>query len=258
MTIVGQTLFGQAIKVMENAFRILESSVPPPKMLPFKNSFVFRYSEKHVEQALVQKLVRVISGLHAIRLLLKPGLVQEQDVIQRTLDELGEDVLFLAFGKTDEDVAPLYDEYLETFWAEVFDGLEGREAPEKKKYVAFRLKIRKYLNHKIGITSDLSPDEQRKDAMKTLDNVYSGFVHSASPQIMDVYGGNPPRFHIAGMLGTPRVDEYRKDSWNYFFRSLQSFIIVAKVFGDKHLVESLNSYFEKFEEESKAISMWNS
>ena len=40
---------------------------------------------------------------------------------------------------------------------------------------------------------------------------YSGYVHAASPHIMEMYGGNPARFHVRGMHGTPRQDEHRDD-----------------------------------------------
>ena len=45
---------------------------------------------------LIQKLARVITGLRGAAALLDQGLVQEQGVIERTLDEIGEDIAFLA------------------------------------------------------------------------------------------------------------------------------------------------------------------
>src|SRR3712207_629090 len=95
-----RTIFIQALAVMERAFRRLERQVPSPSEQPWKDGFVFRYKEKLVEQALIQKLARQISGLHAVDALLLRGLSQEQCVIQRTLDEIGEDIYFLALAVT--------------------------------------------------------------------------------------------------------------------------------------------------------------
>ncbi len=67
---------------------------------------------------------------------------------------------------------------------------------------------------------------------------------------MDMCGGDPPRFHLSGMSGTVRINEYADDAWNYFYRSLLSVMAVAKAFGDKELVDALYQYKAKFEEES--------
>jgi len=80
----------QFLEVMERAFRRLEQQVPPPVEQPWKEGFVLRYGERTIEQALIQKLVRQVSGLHAIDALLLKGLAQEQGVIQRTLEDIGE------------------------------------------------------------------------------------------------------------------------------------------------------------------------
>lgn len=51
---------------MENAFRRLEGQVPAPQWQPWNDGFVLRHKEQMIEQALIQKLARVVSGLHAI------------------------------------------------------------------------------------------------------------------------------------------------------------------------------------------------
>lgn len=81
--------FAPILQVLERAFRLLEGRVPPPNQQTWREGFVFRYDERSIHQAIVQKLARAISGLHAIQALLENGLFQEQGVIQRTLDELG-------------------------------------------------------------------------------------------------------------------------------------------------------------------------
>ena len=76
----------------------------PPQRVPHGDAFVFRYKEKTIHQAMVQKLARVVSGLHAARLLLENGLLQEQAAVQRMLDEFHEDILFLAFAVIKENI----------------------------------------------------------------------------------------------------------------------------------------------------------
>jgi hypothetical protein len=81
----------------------------------------------------------------------------------------------------------------------------------------------------------------------TIHSGYSGFIHGASPHIMDMVGGNPPRFHIHGMAGTPRHEDHRYDLYNPFFRAILSFAIVAKAFGDEELFQSLSAYHLEFD-----------
>jgi len=56
---------------MERAFRRLERQVPPPVEQPWKDGFVLRYRERTIEQALIRKLARQVSGLYAIDALLR-------------------------------------------------------------------------------------------------------------------------------------------------------------------------------------------
>ena len=82
---------------------------------------------------------------------------------------------------------------------------------------------------------------------RTLSKTYSGYVHAASPQIMDMYGGNPPMFHMRGMLGTIRHDEHREDIWNYFYRGVIAFAVTAKAFGDEVLFGQLIDFVRKLD-----------
>ena len=56
---------------------------------------MFRCVEQSIYQAIILKLARVVSGLHAALLLLEHGHIQEQAMFHRIHDELDEDILFL-------------------------------------------------------------------------------------------------------------------------------------------------------------------
>ena len=240
-------MFHDLLSVMDAAFRRLEAQVPPPQPVPWRNAFVLRYAEKTIEQALVQKLARVISGLRAVDILLYHGHVQEQGVLHRTLDELNEDIFFLAAARTNDTVTELHQRYLDSFWAEEFDVPEDPVASTQKRDTPQRKKIRAYITRILG--EGLNPSRQA-DLGETIGKTYSGFVHGASPHIMDMCGGYPPSFHLSGMRGTVRINEYADDAWNYFYRSFLSVIVVAKAFGDESLVQALVK--EKLEFEAKS------
>jgi hypothetical protein len=229
---------------MQHTVHSLAARVPQPQKVPFKTSFVFRYVEKLPEQALVQKLARVVTSLQAATVLMKHGLVQEQGALQRVIHEIHEDITFLAYGLIFKDLTPLHKQYLDGFYEEEFDTDDPIASTQKRPTVR-RSKIQAYIANKEG--SDLDPS--RAIALsKTLTKTYSGFVHAASPQIMDMYGGNPPHFHVEGMLGTRRQIEYRMDLWNYYYRSILAFGMVAKAFGDQDLFNSIHGFTINFEE----------
>jgi hypothetical protein len=111
-------LYNQTLHVLDKAFKRLQTMVPPPQKMPHGDSFVFRYKEETIEQAIIQKLARVLTGLHAARLLCDNGLLQEQGAIQRMIDEFHEDILFLAFAVINKQITPLHKKYLKAFYQE--------------------------------------------------------------------------------------------------------------------------------------------
>lgn len=245
-------LYEQLLRDMEMALNRLAKRVPPPQWIRlFGERFAFRYVERTAEQAIIQKLARIITGLRAAYLLLRHGLVQEEAVIHRVLGDLIEDVLFLAYGILNNDLTErLHESYLTDFYQEEFDNPENPLGSTQKRSSVPRRKIQAYLARadlRIGNPS------HNQEVFRTLHQAFSGFVHAASVQILDMYGGNPPHFHVRGMLGTPRMPEYERDIWNYFERGMADFVIAAGVLGDRELQQILLSQKEKFDADSQRI-----
>jgi hypothetical protein len=239
-------LYDQVLRNMESTVHTLAQRVPQPQRVPYKDSFVFRYVEKSIYQALVQKLARLVSSLHSAWLLMEHGFVQEQAALQRMLDEIEEDISFLAFAIIFNDMTELHQTYLDAFYEEEFDADSAMASTQKRPMVP-RKKIHAYLT-KIE-SSALNPS-CRAEALRTISKTYSGFVHAASPHIMDIYGGHPPKFHMHGLLGTERHHEHKSDLWNYFYRGLIGFSFVAKAFGDDALFAMIFEYTKDFEQKS--------
>ena len=236
-------LYLQTLRSMESTLDGLAKRVPPPQRVPILDSFDFRYAEKSIYQAVVQKLACVISGLHAARILLEHGFLQEQGALQRTLDELYEDVAFLAYAAISNEITDLHHKYLEAFYEEEFDKPDDPISSTQKRYMPPRDKIRAYIARIEGGFSDPSSGVA---VTRTISKAYSGYVHGASPHIMEMYGGNPPRFHVAGMLGTPRYSEHQHDLWNYFYRGICAFGFATKAFGDEALFSSIQNFRDEF------------
>ena len=237
-------LQAEAVAVMTSALRRVESLIAPPQRVPHKGSFVFRYANKGIHEALVQKLARYISGLNAVAVLLDAGYVQEVGVIFRTLDEIQEDIFFLASAETNGARTERHTQYLEAFYAEaVFSRPEGSLRISKANLPP-RKKVRAHTMNVLGQGVNVS---QALDAGESVSTAYSGYVHAASENIMDMYGGNPPHFHVEGMRGTPRMATFERDAENYVYRGLMATGVVAKAFGDKPLVEAMYEFLAKYE-----------
>jgi hypothetical protein len=242
-------LFDQAIEFMEEVFSLLEAKVPRPQRVPLKDGYWFRYREKSPQQAIVQKLARYVSGLRAARLLHRHGFVQEQASLQRMLDEFSEDISFLALGLKKGEMTRRHQDYLRFFYEEEFANPDAPLDPEQRRRPSVpRKKIQSYLVQ--HITAEGLDPAMASAAFKTVGGSYSGFVHGASPQIMDMYGGDPPRFHLAGMLGTPRIEGAERDLWNYVFRGLLALGSAAAAFGEDELFQGIVRAITEFESQS--------
>ena len=193
----------------------------------------------------VQKLARMVSTLAAIRLLFNNGFVQEQASLQRILDEISEDILFLAFGVLEGDhKSELHCQYLDAFYQEEFDAETAIRSSQNRQMVP-RRKIQAYLTRTSFSPCDPSGGQE---VLRTVSKFYSGFIHAASPQLMEMYGGEPKRFHMCGMKKTLNYDDYGWDLCNYFYRGICSCALSANAFGIEELFNECHE-FEKWLQE---------
>ncbi len=237
-------LYNQTLANMESTINLLAERVPKPVLVPREDGFVYRYIEKSLHQALVQKSARIVSGLHAAKHLMNHGFVQEQAVLQRMLDETREDATFLAYSIIFNEKTPLHQKYLDAFFEEEHDENIALASTKKRHEPPRRKKIHAYIARMNAETIDPS---RSTEAFRTLHKTYSGYVHASSPYIMEMYGGNPTKFHVSGMGGTQFHREHRADLWNHFYRSICTFCFIAKAFGDDVLFKKIHQYFLEFE-----------
>jgi hypothetical protein len=225
----------------------LASRVPAPVLIDLDGKPYVRYTEKTIHQAVVLKLARLVSNLSAAQLLLDNGYVQEQGALQRMIDEGDDDITFLTLAIMTNDIVDLHERYLAAFWEEEFDLPTAIDSTQKRPSIP-----RKHINAWIARHPLSGIDESTGVAlMTTIHKTYSGYVHGASPHIMDLYGGNPPRFHMKGMLGTPRHEDHTEDLLNYYHRGIISFAFAAKAFGDEALFATINEFSLHFAEQTE-------
>ena len=70
------------------------------------------------------------------------------------------------------------------------------------------------------------------EPVRIISKLFSGFVHGGSPQILEMYGGIPPHFHLNGMKDTPLMEVHEQSFFNQFYRGAQNFAIAALALGE--------------------------
>lgn len=217
-------VFNRVMAELEETFRRLEEQVPPPVKEGYKDGFVLRYAEQTPQQAMLQKFARLISGLHSLRLLLVNGFLQEMGVIQRTLDDFEEDILFITLAVANDDMTDHHKQYLEYHWME-----ERRETGANRGQVA-----RKHIRAYVAKHSGDDPSSMISAGRKVYKG-YSGFVHGSGESIIDMCMTDPPRYFLGGMLESPLYTDHQNDLWNYMYRGLVASTFMARLFGDEAL-----------------------
>lgn len=249
-----RSLFKQTLVVLDTTFNAVVDLVPEPQKAPYKDEFVFRFKEQTIHQAIILKFARMITGLRAALALIETGLLQEEAAIQRILDEIMEDTLFLVYAVTNDEQTDLHKRYLNAFFQEEFSNPKDPVGSQQDRPMIPRKKIRAYITR---IEVDAAKEKGQKldqshgaALSKTLHKTYSGYIHAAAPHVMDLYGGNPPRFYIEGMLGTPLMSTHQDDLLNYFYRGLMTAVAVARSFGDKAMSDYVYENLKRFEKSS--------
>jgi hypothetical protein len=170
----------------------------------------FRYPNPDVRHFCLLKAVRAISGFNAAIVLAREGYTQEIAVIIRTIIECATHIEYvMTANESDAEGKKKIEKYVQDF----FDDFE-RGDPN----VIRRAQVPQRLVHET-IAADLDRVIQQMDrrekyrdvnTVKLLWNVYrifSNYVHSKYPEVMDLFGGTPGKFHLCGMLGTSKDAE---------------------------------------------------
>lgn len=197
------------IDPLERLVSACAASLPPPIFYHSgQGSYGYRYGKPGVRHFCLLKAVRTVSALNAMIALARGGFVQEIGVLVRTMVECTTHIEFI-LGSIDENdvLAPDVDKYVQDFFADF-----ARKSSRDFK----RAQVRQTVVHqRLGATIDNISQQtdaagQRAPAERMYSNVYltfSNYVHAKYPEIMDLYGGVPGRYHVNGMRGTPKDEE---------------------------------------------------
>lgn len=243
-----ETLYFETLTWMDEKIARFYAQIPHRKPVRKANSFAPRFVEKTVQQAIIQKLVRIASGLRATNLLLESGFLQERAALSRIINEQEDDVCFLALASLQAHPPQILTQYLAAFYSEEesVDNWRNKTRVIGRNLVS-RRKILSYISDHSGIEND----DRSPDPAIALGFAFSGYVHGASPHIMEMFNTSTNSFKSDAWLQSPFLEDHEHDLWNYYYRGIISFAFAAKSFGDEEAMTDSTSFRQYFQTSSR-------
>jgi len=208
----------RAVVSYEAIVQTLSQAFPRPAFVPLgkngaKSGFRHAETDRTVPLAAYCKAVNLCSLMGATAVLLRSGHLHEAYALCRVIDEQGEDILFLTLRST--QTSNYREQFVKSFYQEEFADADDPLSTIERPQVS-RKKIRAAIFSKGTGFADPSTAVA---AAHTVTSAQSGYIHGAYVHIMDLYGGDPPRFHTRGLADTPRMAEALRHVPNFFFRA---------------------------------------
>lgn len=197
------------IEPLERLVAACTASLPPPIFYHSgQEHYGYRFGRPGIRLFCLLKAVRVVSALNAMVALARGGFAQEIGVLVRTMVECTTHIEFVLDALDENDVlASDVDRYIQDFFG---DFARNSSADFKRAHVRQGV-VHQRLSATLDNLSQQAGDPgQRAPADRMYSSVYltySNYVHAKYPEIMDLYGGVPGRFHLGGMRGTPKDGE---------------------------------------------------
>lgn len=100
--------------------------------------------------------------------------------------------------------------------------------------------------------SRFNPTEPSRfqEILRTIHSSNSGYVHGAAPHIMDMFGGEPPRFHVTWVRDLYRRGMHSYNFWNYVYRGILATGHVALALGTREKCTRALALRDSFERQT--------
>lgn len=234
----------RALSGMEQAVARLAGRVRPPTKVRIDGEQRFRYVEKEITQAIVQKLAGMVSALSAAEILHLHGHVGEQAMLHRVIGELHDDLHFLILAEFDS-LSDLHKCYLDNFFQETFNSGDS-QSPMPKRRLVKRKAMRAYVIKQIESHKNTKLPDYIRQASQKLFDMHSRYIHSNSSEIMIQYGGNPPKFNMRGWKGPLGRSDSSYVLRSHYYRSLVALYMASAKLGDYELCEQVERMLNRY------------
>ena len=147
-----------------------------------------------------------MSGINACIALAPGGFSQEIAVITRSIVECTTHIDYVLAGLSKEGLEKPQADYVAFF----FSDFQRNNVSDFRRPKLRQAEVHKTVGSEtdqLVRQSDVAGKFAGVDSAKLMSNIYltySNYVHSRYPEVMDLYGGEPLRFHLCGMPNTPK------------------------------------------------------
>lgn len=225
-------------------YQEMSNRIEAPIFVDIGGVHQWRYNKVSDSLACFLKGVKVISTINASMVLLKTGHTQEIGALCRMTDDYWNEIMFLLSPQDGDKFSQHQIQFLNDFFQEEFDNPTDPFGSTQKRANVPVKKIHATFGKISG--SELNPSDAQ-ELLRTTHQAFSGYVHGAYPCIMEMFGG--ANLHLNGMLGTPRVEEWRGQLIGYVYRSIMITVFVAIKLGFSDLENDARELVVKFETE---------
>lgn len=234
-------VYRKSIDHLERVIGVFEQELDKPERI--HGAFV--YKSLTVKHVCLLKGVGIVSGLNALLVLFQAGYVTEMGVLIRTIGDCINDIYFLL--ERFPDKTPEVEKYIANFLSEDIGDLTIVQDQEKKIH---RTKARKIYASRARLLSEHINFPVGREMVYKIYSVYSGYVHAAYPNIMEMYGGRPPhKFHLRGMKGTSRIKDWEEILITFIRSATLVFGYMADKYDKVDLVQEIRRILDWFEKE---------
>jgi hypothetical protein len=236
------------LKRLEEQYQAMAVDVgkPVPQRVPVERveGYWFRYPVQSDNLICFLKGVKLVSTLNGALILLRDGYVQECGALFRIASDCYSDILFWLTPRDGDKPSRDQERFFEEFFQEEFeDPAYPLGGNKKRDNVA-----RKTVFASVGALAEgqLNPSDAQSTLL-TLHKAFSGYVHGAYPHIMEMYGGDPPRFHMSGMKNTPKQKEAETQFVTELYRAIMVSEFVARKLGREESRVTIRELLEEYE-----------
>lgn len=224
--------FESCVRAVDDGVQALASGIEAPAL---DATGRFTHRAQDAQLAAFLKAVRVASALNAALHLLRVGHVQEIGALFRVIDEACQDIGFLLIPNATGTVASDQQRLLAAFYREEIPDPDNPTVSQRGPDQPRRSRVHRAI---VGQLPTNDATAEREGVFQSMHRVMSGFVHGAYRNIMDLYGGEQPRYHTRGMLGTPRVAGTERAFTSYVYRALLEVERLARVMGRREVARA--------------------
>lgn len=229
---------------LEQHYLSMASTLTAPVLVRYGQVPFFRHEEQTDTLICFLKGVKLASTMNAALMLFRHGYVQELGALARIADDLFNDILFMLKPLDGDKPSKDQIRFFEEFYQEEFEDPLNVLAGAQKRDVVARRKLHATFGQ---LAKDALNPSDAQTMMTTIHAAFSGYIHGAYPHIMELYGGNPGRFHMSGMLSTPRIEEWKGQLVTYVHRGIMATVLVARKLGLEDIEKDLGALLVEYE-----------